>query len=317
MKVYKDLKEIDSNYKNAVLAIGTFDGLHRGHTHLLQRAKELSEATCSSFVVFTFNNIPKILDGESAHKLIFENAEREDVLSDLGVDCLVATEFTRELKATSKEDFISLMLTTFSPCAIVLGGDFRFGKGAEGTAQWLKENEEHYGISVEVVDFLVYKDQKISSRDIRDRLMEGDISEVNKMLGRNYFIGGRVIHGNKLGRELGFKTANIDVGEHKRLPKNGVYITRTTYNSNVYSSISNVGVKPTVSGKKVLVETHIFDFDADLYGQDLKVEFLEKIRDEVKFESLDELVDTITRDVEVAIEYFKAEKGIKHESYSR
>ncbi len=305
MKHYTNLNTIDEIYSRSVLAIGTFDGLHRGHIHLLRKAKEISVSRNCPLVVFTFNNIPKISDDDSSHKLIFEESERASVLSELGVDCLVMIEFTPELKNTDKEDFIELLLKNFDPKTIVLGNDFRFGKGAEGSAEWLLASRSKFNIDVEVVDFLTHKGRKISSRDIRYELENGNIEEVNTMLGRNYFVKGIVIHGRKIGRKLGYKTANIDVGKSKRLPKNGVYVTKTTYRDTVYKSISNVGVKPTLDGKNILVETHLFDFDGDLYGEVLKVEFLEKIRDEEKFDSLDVLIERIERDVVLAREFFE------------
>ncbi len=304
MKVYRSLSEIVTFDRKATLAIGTFDGIHRGHKMLLSRAKDISVNSDSNLIVFTFSNIPSHTDEANISKTILQYKDKVNIMRDLGVDVLIYTEFTDKIKNIDRVCFINYLKKELNISSMVIGEDFRFGKNAEGNAEWLKQNEKEFDIIVELVPFLNYNGKKISSTLIRSRLEKGFVEDVNKMLGRPYSIEGVVKNGEKLGRSIGYRTANINPETKQRLPQHAVYITRTIFCGRTYNSVSNVGVKPTVGGNELSIETHVLDFDDNLYNREIKIEFLKKIREEEKFSTIDELKIRISKDVEIAREYF-------------
>ncbi len=304
MKIYNNLKEIADVCKPTTLAIGTFDGVHKGHVQLLKKAYQISRQDDSNLAVFTFKTIPKYKDNDDEVKLILAEKAKNEVFEELGVDILVNTKFTNEVKTIDKIDFINNLVEKLNLKTIVIGEDFKFGYKAGGNSKWLSQHKSDFGIEVEIVPFCLASGVKISSSEIRKLLDAGDVDNANQLLGRNYYLEGIVVSGQKIGRTIGFRTANIIVDKSLRIVKRGVYVSKTLLNGVYYKSVTNVGVKPTVDGKTLTIETHLLDFMEDIYGEFIKVEFLKQIRPEIKFSTREELSEQISADVAFAKEYF-------------
>ncbi|PID82795.1 MAG: bifunctional riboflavin kinase/FMN adenylyltransferase [Clostridiales bacterium] len=296
MKVYYDLSKVNEISKEMVLAIGAFDGVHKGHRYLLYEAKKIAEKNNQVFAVFTFSNVPKFV-GNTNEGLIFSEKFRNKIFESLGVEILINIDFTDEIKNIDRVDFINMLCDKLNLKTIVIGKDFKFGKHASGDVEFLKANSNKFCFDVKVVDFYMLNGEKISSRTIREFLNQGKVDDAYKLLGEYYCVNGIVIKGDMVGRTLGFKTANLAINKQQRIIKSGVYMSKVFYNNVYYNSITNVGFRPTVCGEKLLVETHILDFDKNIYDEEIFVMFLCKIRDEKKFDSLTELSNQIRYDI--------------------
>ncbi len=282
----------------SAVSLGKFDGLHRGHQkligHVLAQKKEGLQA-----VIFTFEKNPtRILAGLSA-KNIMTNEERRKMLERSGIDELFECPFVPELSHMEPERFVREVLVGRLKAAFVaVGRDFRFGFQRKGDSGLLSRLGEELGFQVEVVEKEQSHGRDISSTYIREALHEGNLPLANELLGYRYFVSGEVLHGRKIGRTLGLPTTNLLPPLDKLLPPNGVYLTRTLMEEGDCYGITNIGYKPTVGGEtRKGVETFLFDYDGDLYGKRLKVEFLEFERNEQKFSSLEELKARILSDV--------------------
>lgn len=275
-------------------AFGYFDGFHLGHMKVLDKTKQdgLKRA------VVTFNNRPmNYVMHENKTEMLMSLEDKLKFFEKCGIDYLFIFDFDDEIMNTSKEDFVKNFMCRFNVKHAVVGFNYTFGKNKEGNAQNLSELCKPYGIAVEVVDEALYGTEAISSTLIREALKEGNVTAASQMLGRNYSLSGVVDYGKQLGRRIGFPTANLHTQGNIMLPKWGVYATKCTLLGKQYYGVTNVGNNPTVEdGTKVSVETHIIDFEDEIYGEELKVEFLFKIRDEQKFNGIDGLIEQINRD---------------------
>lgn len=304
MKIFKSLKEIE-NIELTSIALGNFDGIHRGHQELIRRAVVCAREKGLKSAVFTFVNHPKnVLSGKALIKNILYPDEKAAILEMLGVDYLFSIDFTEEIMTLSPEDFLEkLLVGRFSMKQAFCGFNFHFGYKAKGNSEFLRDNAERYDYELEVLQPYKIEGNIVSSTLIRNLIAVGEVEACPEYLGRYYSIGGKVVVGNKIGRTIGFPTLNCTIDESMVSPSNGVYITYCLYDGIHYESVTNVGNKPTIGKYKKNIETHIFDFDEEIYGKEIRVEFVKKIRDEFKFDSVDALCVQIGKDCADAREF--------------
>ena len=311
MKIFNSLDEI-KNIEPTVTALGNFDGIHKGHRELIMRAVSEAKAVGLKSAVFTFSTHPRNAFGKNVVKNIITAEEKTEILADLGVDYLFNIPFLDEIRILSPEEFIEkLLIDKFQMKECCCGFNYTFGYKASGTPELLIAEGVKKGFGVHVLEPYTVDGKVVSSTLIREIIESGDMELCEKYLGRNFAITGTVVEGNRLGKTtFGFPTANINAPENMVLPPNGVYITKTLWRGEWYPSITNVGNKPTIGEYAKNAETHILDpdFERELYGETLHVEFLSKLRDEKKFESLDALRDEIARNCITAREYHNMQK---------
>ncbi len=284
-----------------LLTIGVFDGVHLGHRYLLDHlAARAREKGCQAGVI-TFKTHPeKVLNRRDTIPWITTLQERVRLLKDAGIKIVVPVTFTRDVAGLTAREFILLLRKHLKLCDLVLGPDFALGKHRQGDTGYLQRLGEELDFRVEVVKPARLEDDTISSSVIRRLLAEGDISKVNRMLGRYFSLDGRVLAGDRRGRTLGFPTANIKVQPEQAMPKDGIYATVANLKDKALPAVTNIGIRPTFDGHKRLIETFIFDFNGDIYGKKLKIDLIARIRDEMKFGSVDELKAQMARDAEKA-----------------
>lgn len=304
MKVIKSLDEL-ANEKFA-LTIGNFDGVHRGHQKVLNNIRKECDSSKLKLVVVTFTPHPIQILNPKEHYLINSYAERRELLSQLGIDYLFEIEFNRDVSMMDPSQFLNeFIFDKAIPDRFYLGHDFAFGAQKKGDHNFVKDFCKNKKTEVVVLCSYDVEGGKVSSTVVRKSLEDGDVESVGKLLGRNYFIRGRVIKGAGRGRQIGIPTANLDLDRYRRYPKKGVYITKTKFGSSNWLSVTNIGNNPTFTdGNGVFVETHILDFDNDIYGNEIEVSFLKRLRDEKKFSSVNDLIDQIKQDVHLTREYF-------------
>ena len=304
MIIYESLEDIKKIGETAV-ALGNFDGVHLGHQKLIKEMVDCAKSRRLKSLVFTFSNHPKdLLPSVAKVKNILYQNEKAEIVKSLGVDYLVNIPFTHEIMTMIPKDFIEkILLDRFNMKAAFCGFNYRFGLKAAGNPEVLREFGRKDGFTVSEMEPFKINDNIVSSSMIRTLIASGQVERCETYMGRNYEIGGEVVVGNRLGRKLGFPTSNLVIDETMVTPPNGVYVTYVDYNGKRYPSVTNVGTKPTVGEYEKNVETHIFDFDKELYGKRIIVEFLKKTRDEVKFDDFQELSDQIVRDCKEAKEF--------------
>ncbi|TDT61562.1 bifunctional riboflavin kinase/FAD synthetase [Fonticella tunisiensis] len=304
MKIVEDKFENIIVHDELSIALGTFDGVHRGHQKIIERAVYEGKKKGIKSAVFTFNKHPlMVLRPGTEVKILTDNNTKANIIEGLGVDYLFFTDFNEDFAGTDAEEFLFLLKRKLRARVLVCGYNYTFGKYGKGDVKLLEKYQEKLGYELNVIDKVSFEERNISSSIIREKIESGELSEANILLGHNYFYIGRVIEGNKLGRKLGFPTANVPISNNLCI-KNGVYITWTYVDGIAYSSISNVGNKPTVGKNERLIEVHIFNFEGNLYNKKIKIEFVEFLREERKFESIDELKDRVLMDINTAREYF-------------
>ena len=283
------------------VTIGKFDGVHLGHRKLLEAVLQEKENGYSSCVV----SFSTPVDNERS--VIYTKEEKRKLCKAMGVEVLAEYPFSKAIKEMSGEDFIGEILCgRLQAKVIVVGEDFRFGKGRSGDVALLQELENQYGYRTVCVPKVEDDQVRISSTGIRSLLVEGKMKEANDLLGRPYAVFGEVLHGKKLGRTLGFPTMNLIPPMEKLLPAYGVYVTKTKVDGQWFDGITNVGLRPTVDmDKQVTVETHLFAYEGDLYGKQVEVQFLEFLRPERKFAEVEQLKSAMNEDFENAKAYLK------------
>jgi riboflavin kinase/FMN adenylyltransferase len=286
--------------QNSWLTIGVFDGVHRGHREIIQKLTTGVHQMNAPAVVLTFWPHPATVLGNSVVKCLTTPDERAELLFDLGVDVVITQTFDRSIANTSALDFASLLKKHLGMKKMLMGYDFALGKGREGDAARLTMIGRELGFSVEVVPALSDESGVISSTEIRKLVGVGDVADAARLLGHPYSLHGVVIHGDGRGRSIGIPTANVDYSRDKVIPPNGIYACWVTIGSERYRAMTNIGTNPTFTPDKRTqnVEAHILDFDRDLYDQDIKVEFVERLRDEIKYPSVEALVSQIRLDIE-------------------
>ncbi len=289
----------------ASVTIGSFDGVHLGHQKVLEQLKKNSAAHQTKSVVICFDPHPRIFfDANTDLRLLNTNKEKIELLEKQQIDYFILEKFTKDFADQEPEIFIRALIKHLNMKYLLIGYDHQFGKNRNGNFEHIKALEQRLGFKTIKIDALKEKDLALSSTKIRQTLQNGDIEHANKYLGYCYFISGKVVQGNMIGRKLSFPTANIDISnKYKLIPKNGVYIVRATINrKNVYGMM-NIGYRPTIDGKKLISEVHFFDFDQDIYEQEIDICFLHRMRDEQKFNSLDALKKQLQADKKNALEW--------------
>lgn len=311
MKILHNLLDIpkDNGQWPAIgLTIGNFDGVHIGHRELLKKIKAECQSKNLLFVVVTFIPHPqKILQPDKERFLINSYEKRRNLLSELGVDILVEMKFTRDFSTLKGEEFLSKYLLTYPNLKdFYLGYDFAFGANKEGDHDLVNSICHPKGVEVEIQPKFEFNGQVVSSSLIREKLHAGNIDEVESILQRPFYLEGVVVKGEGRGKKIGFPTANIQVSQDLIVPQKGVYVTRTIYNGMTYQSVTNIGNNPTFKeGNQIHIETNLFDFNTDIYGEHLDIQFLHKIRDEKKFPTVNDLISQIRADVETAKSFLK------------
>ncbi len=309
MKIITSLEDtIDFEENQTGVALGNFDGLHIGHQALIVNLVEICKKNNLKSVVYTFRNHPKSLtDKNHQFKKIFPSEKKFNLLRELGIDYICYIEFNEEQRKLMPEQFIKKILKNkLNMGHAVVGFDYRFGYGAQGDIHLLKELREKYSYGLTVIEAVKIQDEVISSTSIRNLIREGNFQKANLFLGRHHSISGTVIKGKSLGKKFGIPTANISVEPDLILPSYGVYFTKCIVEDTIYYSITNIGNNPTVEGNKntVNIETHILDFNKDIYGKKIEIFFYQKCRSEKKYSCIDSLFRQVNQDIASAKKFF-------------
>lgn len=285
------------------IALGTFDGVHIGHRAIINAAIDKAAELDMEPMIYTFTAHPMALFGKQP-PLLMTQSERMAALGGMGCT-LSADEFSAEYAATEPEQFIKMLIERFDMGCAVAGFNYTFGRRGEGSVELIKKLGEKYGFAVEIVPPVMYKGEAVSSTRIRASLEEGNVKDAGAMLGAPYSITGPVIRNRGIGRTLDYPTANIAGWEDRAVPMAGVYATRAVLDGEKYPAVTNIGRNPTVNGEHTTIETHMLGFDADIYGQTLKVEFIERIRGEIRFPDVHTLATQMKADGEKARDILK------------
>jgi riboflavin kinase/FMN adenylyltransferase len=308
MNVIKSINELHEihNETNAQVTIGNFDGVHRGHREFLSKIKDDCKKSRSKFLVITFVPHPvQILKAQSGF-LINTFSERRELLNECGVDYIFEIDFTRDFSTLTPEEFLEKFVFTFSGIEkIYLGHDFAFGANKSGNYNVAKDLCDKHSVHLVLQDEFQLGTDSISSSIVRTEIVGGNMEKAQNLLGRKYFLSGRVIKGEGRGRQIGFPTANLGYDKELIVPQRGVYITQTKFKDLTYNSVTNIGFNPTFnSGNQINIETHLLDFSRDIYGEEVRVSFIKKLRDEKKFSSVNDLINQIEQDVNTTRKFF-------------
>lgn len=301
MEIYNNIRKL-KNFNNLCATIGTFDGVHCGHKKIIQKLVDKAKEIKGESMIITFEPHPRIVLGKSPEQLRFINTADEKLkqFEKLNVDYVLVINFTREFSQYSTEEFAKIYLKDkLNIKHLIVGHDHMFGNRSKSDGKDLKDILKKYNISCEIVDAQLANANVISSTKIRNALLEGDIQKANKYLGYKYSFSAKVVSGRKIGRTIGFPTANLSViGERKVIPKDGVYHVEIEHQNHIYQGVMNIGLNPTLENKFRTIEVHILNFDKDIYNSLLEVRFQNRIRGEMKFDSVEELRKQIQLDVE-------------------
>jgi riboflavin kinase / FMN adenylyltransferase len=305
----RELARIAPGRPSAV-TIGVFDGVHRGHQHLVKMLCEQARSSDLAAVALTFNPHPRtVIRPGVAVTYLTSLEERVELLQSLGLDAVGILPFTSELAQLSPRDFLALLVDELQMRLLMVGPDFALGRNRAGTIGVMRQVGQELGFEVEVAPLLDEQGEKVGSSSIRQALAEGDVRLVAKLLGRPFSLRGPVVTGDRRGRTLGFPTANIAIGLDRALPAYGVYVTRAYVGETSYESTTSIGIRPTFDVEpRPTVETFIIDFDEDIYGQEMRIDLLERLRGELRFESVDDLIAQMHKDIDATRQYFRAHK---------
>jgi riboflavin kinase/FMN adenylyltransferase len=300
MNIYNDIDKLPL-FENACITIGSFDGVHKGHLKVINQLQEEAKAVNGTSIVITFYPHPKqVISFEKVITQLNTFDEKCKLLENTGIDCLVVIPFNKEFSEMTAENYIKdFLVETFHPKRIVIGYDHKFGKNRTGDISLLVELSKQYNYKVKEISEHLLNEITISSTKIRDCISNGQIQIANELLGYVYSFSGKVIEGNKIGRTIGFPTANIETEDtNKLLPSIGVYAVSVFVPSlkTSYKGMMNIGVRPTIGGNNLVIEVHLIDFDKMIYGEKLTVFIKQKIRDEVKFDSVEHLKTQLIHD---------------------
>jgi riboflavin kinase/FMN adenylyltransferase len=314
MQLYRSLDDIKKPFNKAVVTIGNFDGVHLGHQLLFKEVVTRAARIHGTSVVVTFDPHPLKVLRPDGIKLISCVEQKIDLIRQAAIDVLVVIPFDRDFAKTPAPDFVdNILVETIGVHELVVGYDYAFGRGRQGNIDFLREKGREKGFPVTVVEAHHEAGMLVSSTKIRELVMEGRMRDVRKLLGRHYQIHGEVQRGRQRGgSEVGFPTANLKISEDDLCPKKGVYVTQVMYAGNVYGAVSNIGYNPTFGENELVAETHIFDFNHDIYGHPITINMLRHIRGEKKFASVAELSAQIRMDIAVARQELKKHPPVKN-----
>lgn len=293
--------------QGSVLTIGTFDGVHKGHQWLVQQLSRRAGDLDLKSIVLTFDKIPRtVIRPDIVVPYLTTLPDRLTLLRSFGVDMVVTVAFTSELSQLTAEQFMSSVVKNLRVKHLMIGPGFALGRNRAGSFEKLQEIGLELGYTVEMLEpYIGDKSQTIRSTKVREMIEQGAMDEAKESLGRFYSLSGIVYEGHKRGRDLGFPTANIQFAKERAIPPDGVYVTRAFLNAKQYLSVTNVGDNPTFGDEERYIEVHILDFTEDIYGTDLRVEFVQRLREEIKFDSVESLVSQMHVDVNDARAIFE------------
>lgn len=307
MQVFDSIKDLTKN-KNTILTLGTFDGIHPGHLKIIDKLVDCSKEKGCRNVVITFNPHPRTVLGSGGDiKMLTTQEERKNLLEKHGVENFLTINFTKEFASLTAEEFIyDYLINRIGVSEIVLGHDHHFGKGRSGNVELLKKIGEIENITVTTVDAFYINNEIVSSTKIRNALIEGDLKKANTLLGRNYSFSGTVVGGDKRGRELGYPTANIKLSsQEKLLPAIGIYAVRVLLGNEKHIGLLSIGKRPTFyNAGKLVTEVYIYNFNREIYDEVVKIELIERLRGEEKFNSAEELIGQMNKDKENGLKIF-------------
>lgn len=301
MKIVRGTKNIVDPIINPVVAIGNFDGAHIGHQTIFRKASERAREIQGTAVVLTFEPHPlRVIAPEKVPLLLTTFRKKMELIEQCGINVTVCADFNRQFADQRPRDFAhDVLVKTIGAKEVVVGHDYAFGRGREGTTSYLEKMGVEFGFKVHIIKPVTINDQTVSSSRVRELIENGQVEKASEFLGRPYSLTGPVIQGVKTGGKIGFPTANIDT-RHVQIPGTGVYAVYIVCEDRRYRGVVNVGFNPTFHRDRLIVEVHILNFHETIYGKDIEIEFIKRIRNEVEFQSADELVAQIKKDIETA-----------------
>ena len=301
MKIIRGTKNISDLISYPVVAIGNFDGVHVGHQILFRKTAQLAKENGGTAIAFTFEPHPlKVLAPDKVPPLLTTFRKKMELIEECGIDLVVCADFTRQFSDQHPREFAqNILAQCIGVKEVVVGFDYAFGRGREGTVRYLKQMGEEYGFRTHIIDPIKLNGHLVSSSYVRELVEDGKMEVAGEFLGRYYSIPGPVIEGYKTGQKIGFPTANLDTSR-VQIPGIGVYAVSIKHQGAKYNGVVNVGFNPTFNRDTLSVEAHIFDFEGKIYGQEIEVIFIRRIRSEVKFKSADQLVEQIKKDIHAA-----------------
>ena len=307
MKIIDDLQKLDTLRNKSVVTIGNFDGIHAGHRELIKKTLSLSNEVNISSVVLTFDPLPEEFFKRKNFFKLMTSTDKLDYFRRVGVDTVIKVPFTRDFSEIAASTFISdILIDKLQTQKLIVGKDFKFGRNREGSFDTLA-NEKRF--ETKIVSIVKEYDEKISSSMIRELIVDGDIEKANSYLMNKFAMDGYIVHGEKMGRKLGYPTANIEIC--KSFPISGIFLVKVVIEDTQDKfGLASIGNKPTFSGKKDLLEVFIFDFNSDIYGKKIKVYFYEKLRNQIKFDSESDLIKQMDNDSASAKKILKAKYGL-------
>lgn len=292
-------------FNNAVVTIGTFDGVHAGHQVILDQVVQQARQQDGTSVLVTFHPHPrKLVFPDQPIHVLTPLEEKISLVTATGIDEVIVVPFTQEFASLSAEEYITdFLVKKIAPKTIIIGYDHHFGNDRKGNIELLNDMKDECGFNVIEIEAQIIDEAAISSTKIRKAIAAGDVLVAREMLNRPYRINGKVVKGNQLGRTIGYPTANITLQDpEQRLPAGGVYAVKAIHDGNTYSGMLNIGYRPTVSEEKLLnTEVHLFDFDKDIYGDNISIDFIERVRHEQKFDGIDQLKQQLDNDKQACL----------------
>jgi riboflavin kinase/FMN adenylyltransferase len=309
MQVEEELAKLSAE-KDMLLTVGVFDGVHLGHRHLISRLTELARKQGLTSGVVTFAQHPQeVLFPQTKLPFLTDLAQRKKLLKDEGVKVIITLSFTPELASLSPRQFLGMLKKYLRMRGLVVGPDFALGQNREGNVENLSQLGKEMGFSVTVVPPLMINGEVVSSTAIREALASGDMKRAQSLIGRPFSLQGRVTSGAMRGAGLGFPTANLEASPQQALPAEGVYASRVHINNQAYPAMTNIGQRPTFGESQRVVEVYLLDYQGDLYGQELAVDIIERLRGEIKFDSPEELKQQIAEDIKQGTAILKTRGG--------
>ena len=298
MEIIKKITALTEKYSKPVVALGMFDGVHLGHAAVIRHAVDIAKKIGGTSIVFTFSNHPlSVIAPENAPLMIGNKNLRREIFSELGVEVLIEIPFTKEFSRKSPEEFLELLQEKIAPAYVVIGINYTFGRFGRGNVRMLLREGENYGFKAEICQSFTVDRKIVSSTRIRALIAAGDLISANELLGRNFTYAGKVVNGDKRGRKIGFPTANLEIADHRAMLPNGAYIVRVKVRGIFFNGIANIGDNPTFKVARRRLEVFIDNFSGDIYGEEIFVSFISKIREEKIFSSVEELKAQLNEDL--------------------